>query len=104
MQIKKFLQKPGFTALVLAIFTLILLVSTAPKIGLTWDEPAYITAARSYMGWFSELISNPSEALSDEVIDTYWNPNHEHPPVDKIWSGIVWSGARHVLMIWWRTA
>ena len=96
MQLKKLFKKPGFIALLLAIFTLVLLISTAPKIGLTWDEPAYITAARSYIDWFSELISNPSAALSNEVIDTYWNPNHEHPPMDKIWSGFVWSGARYV--------
>jgi 4-amino-4-deoxy-L-arabinose transferase-like glycosyltransferase len=95
MQPKNRLQQPGFTALLLAIFTLALLIFTAPKIGLTWDEPAYIVAARSYSNWFSELITNPSDAFNNEVIDMYWIANHEHPPMDKIWSGLIWAGARH---------
>ncbi len=89
--------RPGLIAILLAMTTLILLVVTAPKIGLTWDEPAYIAAARSYMGWFVEFFTNPKEALHPQVIDQYWSLNHEHPPMDKIWSGLVWVGARHIL-------
>ena len=37
------------------------------------------------------------DALSDEGIEEYWTVNHEHPPVDKIWSGIVWRAVRSVL-------
>ncbi len=96
METKKLIQRPGFIALLLAMLTLILLISTAPDIGLTWDEPAYIAAAKSYMAWFKEYSKNPSEALSDTSIRYYWTVNHEHPPMDKVWSGFVWSGARHI--------
>jgi 4-amino-4-deoxy-L-arabinose transferase-like glycosyltransferase len=96
MQLNKQLQKPGVIAFLLGFFTLVLLILTAPSIGLTWDEPAYIAAARSYQGWFREFLANPSEAFEQEVIDQYWAVNHEHPPMDKVWSGFVWEGARHV--------
>lgn len=84
-------------ALLLASVTVVLLVATAPAIGLTWDEPAYIVASESYAAWMGELVTHPSYALSAEGISTYWTANHEHPPLDKIWSGLVWSVARFVL-------
>jgi len=96
MQLKKTFQKPGVVALLLAVFTLILLVATESKIGLTWDEPAYIAAAKSYRSWFTEFFDSPSEAMSQTSIDFYWGVNHEHPPMDKIWAGFVWSGAHHI--------
>lgn len=81
-------------ALLIGLATLLLLTATASDIGLTWDEPAYITASESYMGWLKELVTHPAQALQTPQIDQYWSPNHEHPPVDKIWSGLVWSAAR----------
>ncbi|MEJ2549127.1 MAG: glycosyltransferase family 39 protein [Anaerolineales bacterium] len=81
-------------AAILALVTIVALVLTAPQIGLTWDEPAYIAASESYVSWFGQLISNPKQALDQETIDAYWGINHEHPPADKIWSGAVWNVAR----------
>ncbi len=81
-------------AIILGLCTLVLLVATAPQIGLTWDEPAYIAASESYVEWFGELVTNPKQALDQETIDSYWEINHEHPPVDKIWSGAVWRLSR----------
>ncbi len=81
-------------AAILALVTIVVLVLTAPQIGLTWDEPAYIAASESYTAWFEQLISNPKQALDQDMIDSYWAINHEHPPVDKIWSGAVWRVAR----------
>ena len=95
MQIQKCLKNPIAVAVIIGFLTLILLVVTAPDIGMTWDEPAYIAAARSYKGWFDELIRNPWDAFSQEVIDPYWEINHEHPPIDKVWSGLVWAAARN---------
>jgi 4-amino-4-deoxy-L-arabinose transferase-like glycosyltransferase len=86
--------KDIWIAVILALLTIVLLVATAPQIGLTWDEPAYIAASESYMGWFDQLFSDPEQALEQETIDSYWSINHEHPPADKIWSGAVWSVAR----------
>ena len=76
-------------AAVLALLTLVVLLISAPDIGLTWDEPAYIAASESYVAWIGELVSDPGYALSSEGIDQYWTVNHEHPPLDKIWSGLV---------------
>ena len=83
--------------LFLAVFTVLLLILTAPHIGLTWDEPTYIVAAETYPGWYDELITRPSYALSVEGIQNYWSISHEHPPLSKVWSGFVWLVARHYL-------
>ncbi|MEN9934720.1 MAG: hypothetical protein RLZZ387_1299 [Chloroflexota bacterium] len=84
-------------ALLAAALTAGVLVATAPSIGLTWDEPAYIAASESYVQWLERLWSAPGYALSPQGVRAYWDINHEHPPLDKVWSGLVWSGARHVL-------
>jgi 4-amino-4-deoxy-L-arabinose transferase-like glycosyltransferase len=83
------------TAILLSVFIFVLLFVTAPDIGLTWDEPAYIAAARSYMGWYGQVFTNPKEAFNEEAIAKAWKVNNEHPPLDKIWSGVVWTLARN---------
>jgi 4-amino-4-deoxy-L-arabinose transferase-like glycosyltransferase len=86
----------GAIAVLLACLAAIILTITAPAIGLTWDEPAYITSSESYMGWFTALVKNPSVAFKAYTIDSYWTATHEHPPLDRIWSGMIWSWARHI--------
>ena len=81
----------------LVVSTVLLLLITAPSIGLTWDEPTYIVAAETYPHWYRELITRPSYALSPEGIARYWSISHAHPPLSRIWSGFVWLGARHFL-------
>lgn len=83
-------------ALALGAITFAALLATAPQIGLTWDEPAYIAASESYVMWFDRLANAPRYALGPAAIQTYWDINHEHPPLNKIYSGAVWSLARHV--------
>jgi 4-amino-4-deoxy-L-arabinose transferase-like glycosyltransferase len=80
----------------LACITTILLTATAPAIGLTTDEPTYINAANSYARWIWMLAKDPARALGPVTIASYWTLNHEHPPVEKIWSGLVWLATRHV--------
>ena len=82
------------TALALALVTIALLLATAPRIGLTWDEPAYIRASEAYIGWFTLLVRAPQSANRPVVRDQYWEVNHEHPPLNKLWSGLVWAAAR----------
>ena len=84
-------------AVLLTVLTVALLAFTDPEIGVTWDEPAYMAAAESYVSWFRLLFSHPSTALGAETIDQYWQVNHEHPPLDKVWSGLVWLAARSLL-------
>lgn len=79
-----------------AVITSALLL-TCQDIGLTWDEPDYFKAAESYTGWFKLLLTKPQEALTADSINRYWEPNHEHPPLDKIFSGAIWLLARRVL-------
>jgi 4-amino-4-deoxy-L-arabinose transferase-like glycosyltransferase len=83
-------------ALLIFSVTLLLLGTSAPHIGLTWDEPTYIVAAEKYPLWFGELITHPQQALKEEEITKYWEFNNEHPPLSKVWSGFVWLGARYL--------
>lgn len=84
-------------SIALAAPIFLLLLVTEPQIGVTWDEPAYIMAARSYVGWFELLATKPGNALQPDAITRFWEANHEHPPLDKIWSGAVWLVARQFL-------
>jgi 4-amino-4-deoxy-L-arabinose transferase-like glycosyltransferase len=83
------------TAILLAVLVFVLLLATAKNIGLTWDEPAYIVASESYMGWFGQVFTRPGQAFSEEAITKAWSVNSEHPPLDKIWSGMIWTVARN---------
>jgi 4-amino-4-deoxy-L-arabinose transferase-like glycosyltransferase len=94
---RRFAVQHGVIALFLAVLTVFLLLITEPQIGLTWDEPVYLMAARSYAAWFEHLATDPGDALQPGTIDRFWEINHEHPPLDKIWSGMVWMVARQFL-------
>jgi len=83
------------SAILVALFVVILLLLTSHDIGLTWDEPVYIEASKSYIAWFNNLLQRPRLALHDHEIHQFWEINKEHPPFDKIWSGIVWLVARN---------
>jgi 4-amino-4-deoxy-L-arabinose transferase-like glycosyltransferase len=89
--------KPGRleVAIILSILVFILLFVTNPDVGLTWDEPAYIAAAESYMGWYEQAFTQPPEAFQGRSLATAWQVNNEHPPLDKIWSGFVWNLTRN---------
>ncbi len=88
---------PGhaWVAGLLTLCTVVVLVATSRDVGLTWDEPIYIEAAESYMSWFGLLLTSPAQALDNEDISAYWAINHEHPPIDKVWSGLVWEISRN---------
>lgn len=90
--------RPGITgtAILISIVVFILLFVTAPRIGLTWDEPDYIVAAESYMGWYGQVFSQPGKAFSEQSITQAWSVNKEHPPMDKVWSGAFWLVTRNL--------
>ena len=83
-------------ALLLLGITVLVLVVSAPRIGVTWDEPTYMVASEAYAAWFGELFTEPGQALSEESVTAYWEVQPEHPPFGKVWAGLVWSGARYV--------
>ena len=95
----KRLRQPGngTVALLLGCAVALLLTATSSSIGLTWDEPAYIAASESYLNWFGTLLRDPSAALQPAAIDSYWTISHDHPPLDKTWSGLVWGASRPLL-------
>jgi 4-amino-4-deoxy-L-arabinose transferase-like glycosyltransferase len=82
-------------AILAGILAFFLLFATRGRIGVTWDEPTYFLASEKYISWLGQLITNPVKALSREEIDSTWQLNHEHPPFDKVASGIVWVIARN---------
>ncbi|MBN2044651.1 MAG: glycosyltransferase family 39 protein [Anaerolineales bacterium] len=93
---KPFRKIPNWLAAALiALFVLILLLTTNPDIGVTWDEPAYINASESYSTWVIEFFKKPAQMIKQESIDQYWAVGREHPPLDKVWSGLIWQAARH---------
>ncbi len=81
-------------AILIGILAFLLLLITVKDIGLTWDEPAYIASSNSYMEWYREAFTNPRQAFTPSEITKYWSINHEHPPVDKVWTGLWWTLTR----------
>lgn len=94
MQRTSNLKRAG-TVFLLTMLVFILLLSTVKDIGLTWDEPAYIAASESYMNWFEQVAAQPGRIADGEFLEFAWKVNSEHPPLDKIWSGLVWSITRN---------
>lgn len=84
-------------ALLLGLLAALLLLATCRDIGLTWDEADYMVASESYVAWIQQLLSHPREALREASIAQHWEESREHPPLDKLISGVVWLLARHAL-------
>ena len=80
--------------LLLSLGALLLLLATSPGIGVVWDEPIYMLAAESYAGWLGEFATSPRTALAQPSLDRHWAVNVEHPPLDRVASGLVWAAAR----------
>jgi hypothetical protein len=59
------------------------LVGTAHTLGYARDEGFYFHAANTYGRWFELLLSNPSRALSPNMVDRFWQENREHPALMK---------------------
>ncbi len=86
----------GRRAVIVGLLTAVLLILTSASIGVTWEEPTYFAAAESYNGWFNRLVFGPHGVLHPSVIDQSWSINIEHPPLDKILSGLVWGLTRNL--------
>ena len=88
------------TGLALGLLALAAIVATLGDVGLTWDEPLYIKAARGYMSWLGLLRRDPASALSDSLIVRWWvqDPTLElHPPLGKLLSGLTWALFRNTV-------
>ena len=87
----------GRRAVVVGVLAALILLFTAGSFGLTWDEPAYISASTSYAGWFRRLIVGPHGVLNRSVIESHWQITSEAPPFDMEISGLVWLAAHNVV-------
>jgi 4-amino-4-deoxy-L-arabinose transferase-like glycosyltransferase len=74
------LIKNSYLALSLSLIICIITLVSSQDYGITWDEPTYIEAGKSYIEW----LKRPSL----KTIDEYWKENHEHPPLTKILGGL----------------
>lgn len=75
------------------------LVASARGIGFGRDESFYFHAARSYAGWFRQMLTTPAAAFSRVAIDAGWGYNHEHPPLAKALFAFSWmatNGGKHL--------
>lgn len=77
-----------FIFILLFFISLISVLLTFNDYGLTWDEPSYFDASKSYLNWMLDLRKIKKISFSKTEIDKYWNINKEHPPLAKIIMGI----------------
>lgn len=67
------------TALFITVLVSVVVGVTARGVGFTRDEGYYFKAAELYAGWFRELVSSPTTALSPAGINAHLGYNPEHP-------------------------
>ena len=72
-------------ALFLVAFLAVLL--TDADYGATYDEPHYASAGSAYARWIALAATSP-DAFQRDAIDAAWRLNHEHPPLQKVASGL----------------
>lgn len=70
-------------AVLLALATVVVLAATSQSLGFTRDEGYYFKAGEQYWGWYRQLLSSPSAAMTPDAIDKGWSYNHEHPALMK---------------------
>ncbi len=71
-------------AAALAVAVWALLSLTAWDIGLTYDEPIYMSRADMAARWLGVLVTAPGAALSRPVIDECWLGKDQHPGLMKL--------------------
>lgn len=85
----------------MGLMVFFLLTGTAAHYGLTFDEPVYISRALRVGQWLQLLGTAPGEALSQPVIDRYWDPaGDEQAGLMKIigWTAsMAFMGKTHIL-------
>ena len=80
-----------WTAVILGFAAFVAAAATLGGPGPVWDEPFSLAASEAYVGW----LANAS--TSKDAIDQAWSLNHEHPPLAKVWIGVV----RHAVQTLW---
>jgi hypothetical protein len=65
--------------LLLGLGTLLLLIATGHQIGLTYDEPIYISRSFQVAEWLGRLLSGES-VVGPEQIEQYWDARLDQQP------------------------
>jgi 4-amino-4-deoxy-L-arabinose transferase-like glycosyltransferase len=81
-------RRDHLIGLALCVGYVLLLLHTAPDLGMSRDEGMYVQAAEAYGGWVELLWRDPKQALTQEAIDQAFRVNREHPPLFKLLSGL----------------
>jgi hypothetical protein len=80
----------------LALGTIVWLLSVEGRQGFGRDEGQYFRASERYWGWFEELASNlraghPGRSFTPAGLDRYWSDNApDHPVITKVLFGLSW--------------
>lgn len=89
---------PIVALLTVAIFAL--LFSSESQIGLTWDEPIYMTAGEQAIHWLGLIAKGQTgEAFQDVPFGTGWGLVNEHPPLTRIFTGVGWWATHGLLSL-----
>jgi 4-amino-4-deoxy-L-arabinose transferase-like glycosyltransferase len=84
--------------ILVAAAALVLLLTTAGTIGVTWDEPINSRAAENAARWFDTLLrGGPTAAFEQTTFGVGWGLNNEHPPLVRALNGLGWALARGVI-------
>ncbi|MCX7597702.1 MAG: hypothetical protein N2512_02375 [Armatimonadetes bacterium] len=87
-------------AAVLCLASWVLLALTAADIGITYDEPIYMSRAHLAWDWLTLLVSDPRAALSPQAIDFFWHGKDQHPGLVKLTAAITSRVSVHLLPAW----
>ena len=82
----------------LFVGTVVLVAATCGSIGITYDEPNYISASAKAWTWAKEAAGGVTGRgrVGAPLIDAYWRQNHERPGFIKLWWG-AWMSAGALL-------
>ncbi len=69
----------GLVGLVVGLVALIMLVGTASQIGLTYDEPIYVSKSMLAYDWVVRILGGV-DATSKETVDLYWDATGDQQP------------------------
>jgi len=71
-------------AVAICLLTWVALGFTAADIGLTYDEPIYMSKADQAAAWLGLLLTSPRQALRPDLLAELWAGKDEHPGVMKL--------------------
>jgi 4-amino-4-deoxy-L-arabinose transferase-like glycosyltransferase len=95
-------RQEAAVAAALCLATWLLLAFSAADIGLTYDEPIYMSRADLARQWLCVLVTAPRRALSRPVVESLWPAKDQHPGLLKLTAALTGHAvlALHLLPAW----